>query len=190
MKVNEIEEWFILQRRFLSFLCATILLCIGIVFISVPILSYYIPINASNEEQLYFRVVTFIFALVLGCPLIAVSISLYGKVGHRYAIYVNKKGIFINTDAFKRGFISWAAIEQLHFNKKHMVGRYGRTLEVILNTNDKDEVRINMIWRLQSKILRTKVGQRLLIPFSFCKGRADENAQDIINSWEHYKRSS
>lgn len=186
MKENEIEELFIPQRRFLSFLCATVLLFIGLVFITVPILSYYIPINASNEELIYFRVVAFIIAFILGCPLIVSSISLFVNVGHRYAVYINEKGITINTDALQKGFISWTAIEQLHFNKKHMAGRYSRTLEVILNTNDKDEVRINPIWRLQSKFLRTKVGQRLLISFSFCKGRADENAQAIIYSWEHY----
>ncbi|MGN1372578.1 MAG: hypothetical protein ACI4VK_00865 [Candidatus Coproplasma sp.] len=186
MKDNENEELYIPQQRLLSFLCATALLCIGLVFIAVPILSFLIPINASDEEIIYFRVFAFIFAFILGCPLIVSSISLFTNVGHKYAIYTNEKGIFINTDALKKGFISWTAIEQLHFNKKHMTGRYGRTLEVILNTDDKEKVRINPIWRLQSQLLRTKVGQRLLISFSFCKGRADENAQSIINSWEHY----
>ncbi|MGN1104779.1 MAG: hypothetical protein ACI4QI_07920 [Candidatus Coproplasma sp.] len=150
-------------------------------------MSFFIPINASDEEIICFRVFAFIFAVILGRPLIFSSVSLYVNVGHRYAVYINEKGISINTEALQKGFISWTAIEQLHFNNSLMTGRYGRTLEVILNTDDKDEVRINPIWRLQSRLLRTKVGHRLLISFSFCKGRADENAQAIINSWELFK---
>lgn len=186
-RLNKDEELFIFQRRFLSFLCGTIFLFIGLILISVPILSFYIPINASFEEQVCFRVVAFVFAIVLGCPFVLISIFLFTKVRQRYAIHVNREGLFINTDAFNIGFIAWGAIEQLIFNKKHMVGRYGRTLEVILNTNDKAAVQINAIWRLQSKLLRTKFGPRLLISLSFCKGRTDKNAQAIINFWEHYK---
>ena len=185
MYVNDAKELLIPQRRALSLLCGIILLCIGLGFVAVPILTFIIPIDAAYDEVLGFRVYAFVMALALGCPLAVMSIFLIANVGHKIAIRANREGIFVHTDAFKKGFISWAAVERMHFYKSHMAGRFGRTLEVILNTDEKPAVRINAVWRVQSNVLHTYDGRRLLISFSFCKGNARINACDIIDFWEN-----
>lgn len=186
MYVNEIKEVVIPQRRLLSLFCGILLLCMGLELISVPILTFFIPIDATYEEQLYFKGFSFVIALVLGCPLVIMSRFLITNVGHNIAIRVNREGMYIHTDAFKKGFISWTAVERIHFYKSHMIRRFGRTLEVILNTDEKPAVQINAVWRVHSNVLHTYDGQRLLISFSFCKGNAHKNACNIIDFWENY----
>lgn len=184
MEANGVGELVIHQRRMLLFLCGAVLLCIGLVFEAVPVLTFFIPIEASYEERLGFRIASFAFALVLGVPIVTTAVFAFINTGYKIAIRANEEGIFVRTDAFKNGFISWTAIVRMHFNKSYMTKTFGRTLELILNTDEKPAVDINAFWRLQSNALHAHDGPRLLLTFSFCKGGARKNAQQIIDLWE------
>lgn len=186
-KEVNVQPLMIGHRRWKTFLYAAVFLLVSLIFISVPVLTFIIPIEAEAGEIIGFRLWAFVIAILLGVPLLSISISLFVRLKRKYAVMADEKGIYLYSGIFSFGFLPWDNIGYMEFHGERLSGRWSRALEAVLIN---DMPGLNFYWRFRLGRLRTKEGQpRLLISFSLCKGRDEENAQNIIRLWEQYKRA-
>lgn len=148
--------------------------------LTVPVLTFFIPIDAKIGEIIAFRIVAFIVALLAGVPVFSISVSLFMRLGRKFLIYSDEKGLYSFTDLFPIGFLPWECMESLNYLKKSKI------LEVELQ--DSAQLKLNIYWRIKSCLSRKHSGKRILtIEFSVCKGKSEEISQKIIDLWNYYK---
>ena len=181
------EGVYIPQRRWATVLGALFFLCLGGVLIAAPVLTYLLPLPAgiAAEELLAYRIGAFLLAIILGIPFIIFCICMLIKLHYMFALYADENGLFVNSQMFLPIFMPWECVVEIKYYHKHFAGRYSKVLEVCLSGGAAEHM--NIAWRFFARRRRLRgYPYTLALEFSLCKGRAADNAADIIEVWQKW----
>lgn len=168
-----LQPIYIKNKRPITFIFALIFLYLGGVMLAEPALAFFMPTDfmptdARTSEIIAFRTVSIIVALFAGVPFFSISVSLFMRLGRKFLIYSDERGLYAYTDVFPIGFLPWECMESLNYREKLKI------LEVVLKENA--QLKLNVYWRIKSCLCRKRSGKRILtIEFSICKGKSRRN---------------
>ncbi len=99
-----LQPIYIKNKRPITFIFALIFLYIGGVMLAEPALAFFMPTDAKTSEIIAFRTVSIIVALFAGVPFFSISVSLFMRLGRKFLIYSDERGLYAYTDVFPIGF--------------------------------------------------------------------------------------
>ena len=116
-------------------------------------------------------------ALLVGGPLLAISVLLFVRLRRRYAVKADGQGLYVYAGIFSLGFIPFAKIDNIIWHVEHFT-RHGRSLELLLADNN--GLNLSLFYRIQSRVVGYRSKVSLFLLFTLCKGSAEVNARSII----------
>lgn len=178
------RRFFILQRRWVTFAFALLLLCLAAAFVVQPVLAFLLPLEAEGAKLWKLRTLAFVFAIGLGVPLLTISLSLFLRLRHKYAVFADEKGLYCYCGVIPVGLVSWDYVNHLAFQGDLSAPRPTKTLQIVMQPEIKT---VNWRWRLKNCARpQNRREFRLFVSFFLCEGKEEENAQKVIALWKAF----